>query len=154
MKNKKIAISIIAFAFVLTGLATFTGSKVLANGYMGGSNNDEMTQKLSEKLNISQDQVSSAMDQIREDRQAEHKTEISANLDKAVTDGVITAEQKQALLDKQAELEKQREAERTAMEKWKTDSGIDFSKLEKYDVGMGMGMGKGMGGGRHKGMDL
>lgn len=152
MKNKKIAISVITFALVLTGLVTFAGNKALANGYMGGSNNDEMTQKLSEKLNISQDQVTTAMDQIREDRQAEHKTEISANLDKAVTDGVITAEQKQALLDKQTELEKQREAERTAMEKWKTDSGIDFSKLEKYDVGMGMG--NGMGGGRHRGMDF
>lgn len=147
MKNKKIAISIITFALVLTGLATFAGSKALANGYMGGSNNDEMAQKLAEKLNVSQDQVSSAMDQVREEHQAERVTEVSANLDKAITDGVITQEQKQQILDKQAEHRAQAEKQRGEMRQWAEDSGIDFDKLKDYGIG-------GRGEGRQRGMNL
>ncbi|KKR27662.1 MAG: hypothetical protein UT59_C0049G0009, partial [candidate division CPR2 bacterium GW2011_GWD1_39_7] len=75
--------------------------------------------------------------------------------DKAATDGVITSDQKQQILDKHIELQKQREEQRTAMEKWRTESGIDFDKLSEYGIG-GFGKGMGMGGprGGHGGMGM
>ena len=143
MKSRKNAIPRIILALVLTGLVTLAGGKTLANGYMGGSKNDDVVEKLAQKLNISQDQVSSAINQIREDRRIERQTQISANLDEAVADGVITVEQKQTILDKKAENQKQSEARRAVMEQWRIDSGIDWDKLRSYSIG-GVGAGKGM----------
>lgn len=59
-----------------------------------------------------------------------------ANLDTAVADGKITAEQKTLIEQKQAELEKARDAKRDAMEQWAQDNNIDDAYLH-------MGMEKG-----------
>ncbi len=138
--NKKLIIPSIVLGLLVTGGAAWTATKA-ANGL--GSN---MASKLSEKLGVDESQVSSAMDQIREENQAERKSEISSNLDKAVADGVITAEQKQAWLDKHSELEAQRTKEREEYQKWLSDNGIDESKLRDYGVG---GLGAGIGGPGH-----
>lgn len=147
-KQTKLLISIITLVLVLTGAVMLTNSTALANGFMGGDKKDDMTQRLAEKLNVSQDQVGTAMDQIREEHQAERVAEMSANLDKAVADGVITSEQKQQILDKQAEHRAQAEKQKGEMQQWAKDSGIDFDKLRDYGIGgRGMGGGKGMHGG-------
>lgn len=147
-KQTKLLISTITLILVLTGAVMLTNGTALANGFMGGDNKDEMTQQLAEKLNVSEDQVSSAMDQIREEHQAERVAEVNANLDKAVTDGVITQEQKQQILDKQAEHRAQAEKQRGEMRQWAEDSGIDFDRLRDYGIGgRGMGGGRGMHGG-------
>jgi hypothetical protein len=57
-------------------------------------------------------------------------------LDKAVTDGVITAEQKQKIVDEQAKLEQQQKDHQS----WMDSSGIDWTKLKDYHIGM-MGFG-------------
>lgn len=67
-----------------------------------------------------------------------------ANLDTAVTDGKITAEQKTLIEQKQAELEKARDAKRDAMEQWAQDNNIDDDYL--YN-GMGKDGRGGHGGG-------
>jgi len=140
VKNWKLILPTIALGAVLGGASVLAVKNVSA--YFGG-NSDEMAQNLASKLNISQDTVSSAMSQIREEKQAERTAEISANLDKAVSDGVITTEQKQKILDEEAKLKQQREDH----QQWIKDSGIDFSKLKSYGIGMmGMGKGKGKGG--------
>lgn len=133
--NKKVLIPAIVLGLIVAGGAAWTASKA-ANGL--GKN---MSSELSEKLGIEESQVSTAMDQIKQDRQAERQAEISSNLNRAVSDGVITAEQKQAWLDKQTELEKQREQQRTGFEQWLSDNGIDETKLRDYEVGMGGGPG-------------
>ncbi len=58
-----------------------------------------------------------------------------------VDKGTITADQKNKIEAKQAELKTKREAERTALETWAKDNGIDL----KYLMG-GFGMGRGHGG--------
>ncbi len=67
-----------------------------------------------------------------------------ANLDTAVADGKITAEQKTLIEQKQAELEKARDAKRDAMEQWAQDNNIDDAYLH-------MGMEKGGRGGHGSG---
>lgn len=134
--NKKLL-----FPAIALGLAVSAGAGWMATR----AANSDMAQKLSEKLGIEQSTVSSALDSIQQDRQAERQQEISDQLDKAVSDGVITSEQKQAWLDKQSELEQKRQQERADMQQWLQDNGIDETKLKDY-LGKGMGRG-GMDGG-------
>lgn len=137
MKNAKIILPTLVLGLILGGAAIYkTG--IASARY--GQGNENMSTELAQKLNVSEDQVSGAMEQIRTEIQAERRTEVSSNLDKAVTDGVITAEQKQKILDEEAKIRQQREDHL----KWRTDSGIDWTKLKSYNVGMGM-MGEGRG---------
>lgn len=144
MEKKKYLIPVIVIAFVLMAL----GGAIAVGKQAFASNQSNMAGKLAEKLNVPEDQVSTAMDSIRTERHAERAAEISTNLDKAVADGVITAEQKQQILDQKTKQEQFRKEN----EQWKTDSGIDFDKLRDYHVGLGNGMGMG-GRGHGKGME-
>ena len=105
------------------------------------------TQALAEKLGVDQSKVDSAMNEIRAERQKERQTAVSSKLDEAVKDGVITAEQKQKILDKQAELQGQRGQKRAEMEQFYKDNGIDFDKVHDY-IGFG---GNGQGNGSRRG---
>lgn len=145
MNKKKIAIGALVLGLMVAGAVVWqTG---IASAYFGGESKDTTAEKLANKLNVSKDQVSTAMDELQTERQAERQAEISANLDKAVSDGVITADQKQKILDKMAEMQQKREQERKEMGQWQTDNNIDWSKLRDYNIGMGMGRGgRGAGG--------
>jgi len=139
MKHKKIIIPAIVAA-AIAGTIYATGAYA-----SWGQGSDEMTTKIAEKLGVDASKVSEAMDQIRTEEQTARQAEVSANLEKAVTAGVITSEQKTALLAKQTEMQQKQEALRNEMEQWYTDNGIDESKLKEYGIG-GMGKGPGMGG--------
>lgn len=137
VKNTKTILPALALGLVLGGVAVYKTGVVSAHF---GQNN--MTNQLAQKLNVPESQVTTAMDQIQTDNQAKRRTEIATNLDKAVSDGAITAEQKQKILDEEAKLETQK----ADHQKWITDSGIDWTKLKSYQIGMMNG--RGMGGGR------
>jgi len=141
-KSKMIVPAIIFGALVLGGVAY--SANALADDTLArrGPN----TEALAEKLGVDQSKVDSAMEEIRAERQKERQAEVSSKLDEAVRNGVITADQKQKILDKQAETEGQRGQKRTEMEQWYKDNGIDFDKLRDY-IGFG-GSGQGNGGGR------
>ncbi len=134
MKNAKIIFPVLALGILLGGAGVYSTKYASAHN---GANQAKMSEELAQKLNVNTEQVDTAMSQIHEERQAERRGEVSANLDKAVSDGVITAEQKQKLLDKQAQNQKEQEQKRAEMEKWASDNGIDFSKLKTYGFGMG-----------------
>ncbi|MCX6796673.1 MAG: hypothetical protein NTW06_04230 [Candidatus Falkowbacteria bacterium] len=143
MNKKKIAIGTLVLGLMIAGAVAWqTG---IASAYFGGESKDAAAEKLANKLNVSKDQVSTAMDELQTEHQAERKAEISANLDKAVSDGVITAEQKQKILDRMTEMQQKREKEKEEMKKWQEDNGIDMEKLRDYNIGMGKG-GRGPGG--------
>lgn len=143
--NKKVIIPALVLGLVATGaIAWKTG---VAKAYFGGSNGnqDNMAEELATKLNVSSEQVSTAMDQIRTEHQAQRKAEVSTKLDQAVTDGVINAEQKQKILDKMAENQAnrgegkgQRGQRREEMDQWFKDNGIDSAKIHNY-IGFGPG---------------
>jgi hypothetical protein len=63
--------------------------------------------------------------QIREEMQAKSEE----RLNKAVSDGVITQAQKEALVAKQSEMQQAQEKLRTDFESWAESQGIDLSKL-------------------------
>ncbi len=63
--------------------------------------------------------------------------QIAERLDEAVEDGVITADQKQTLLDKRAEMHEKHEQLREEMHQWMEESGIDHEALAAYRKGCG-----------------
>ena len=133
--NKKVLIP----AIVL-GLAVSAGAGWAATKAANGLGNGNMAQSLSEKLGVDESQVSTALDSIREEHRAERQQQISSNLDQAVADGAITAEQKDALQKKQTEMQQDRQQKRAEMQQWMEDNGIDQTKLRQY-LGKGMGSG-------------
>ncbi len=152
MKNKKILLSVTALTLAVAGAVWYGGNKVFAANGMGHA---AVVSTLSEKLGVPEDKVTAAFDSIESERQATRVAEQKTQLDKAVSAGVITQEQEDKLVAKHAELQAAREKERTELEQWYTDNGIDQSKLSEYTgrggMGMGQGMGRGMGGQGHMG---
>jgi hypothetical protein len=87
--------------------------------------------------------VSDVFDEVRQEHQQQRQADMEAKLDEAVSDGVITAEQKEALLEKQAEWQEKNRQMMEERQKWMEESDIDFEKLAPYRVGFG---GKGFAG--------
>lgn len=143
----KILVPMIMLAMLVGGAAVYSINTAKA---ANTTNRENMSQQLAQKLGVDESKVDTAMTQIREEHQAARKAEVSTNLDKAVADGVITAEQKQKFLDRCESMENDRQNRRAEQEKWATDNGIDMSKLKDYGIG-GMGNGSGNGGGRGMG---
>jgi len=147
MKNMKIIIPVIALAALILGTVGYSVNALAANTNAG--RNTQRAQVLAEKLGVDQSKIETAMSEIRTERQAERKTEVASKLDKAVSEGAITAEQKQKILDKQAEIQGQMGQKRTEMQQWYKDNGIDFDKVHEYigfgGNGQGNGEGRGMG---------
>lgn len=113
-----------------------------------------MMQKLSEKLGLNQDQVSTAFNEIRTERQTEAKQQFEANLAKAVTDGKITQEQKEYILGKHNEIANQQQVVnnlRQELRTWAEQNNIDLPLMGGMGKGRGMGMGEGQGMGRGRG---
>lgn len=136
-KQLLIPLAILGF-MVIAGATVFTGKALAAIT----PRNDQMVSRLAQELNVDQTKIQAAFDKIHQERQAERQAEMSANLDKAVTDGVITAEQKQKILDKMV-AKGAGPGEKGAMRQWAEDNGIDFTKLKDYGFGKGPGEGRG-----------
>lgn len=102
-----------------------------------------IVEKLMEKFGLKEEEVKNVFDEVRQEGEQKRQVEMEARLDEAVEDGVITAEQKEALLKKQAEWEEKSRQMMEERQKWMEESGIDFEKLASYRVGFG---GPGFGG--------
>jgi hypothetical protein len=143
MKNKKVILPTIVVGLALATTGAFVGVTRAANG--NGNGDDNLSSQLAKKLNLDQAEVQTAVDQVREEnqatKQAERQQQLSENLDQAVKDGVITADQKQLLLDKQTAIQAEMEKQRSELEQWYSDNGIDQEKLNDYDIGFGSGPG-------------
>lgn len=109
--SKKIVIPIAALALMAAGGVISRGRQVSAadttNTATSSTTTDTATatnqstfaDKLSQKLGVDKGKVQTALDEIKKERQDARKQKVSANLDQAVKDGVITADQKQKILD-------------------------------------------------------
>lgn len=96
-----------------------------------------LVEKLMEKFGLKEEEVKSVFEEVRQERQQQRQKFIETRLDEAVKDGVITAEQKQALLNKNAEMQEKQRQMNEERRKWMEESGIDFEKLAPYRVGFG-----------------
>lgn len=155
MRMNKIVVPAIVLGAAMTGAILWNTIGVNAATdatTTAATRHDEMAKELATKLNIDESKVSEAMDQVRTEHQATRQAEVSTKLDQAVTDGVITAEQKQKILDKMAtnkveNVQGQKKGQnKTEMEQWFKDNGIDSTKIHDY---IGMGKGNGNGESRH-----
>lgn len=110
--------------------------------------NPSVVDKLVEKFGLNEDEVAGIFDEARRERQQQmqeqRRTEMEKRLDEAVNDGVITADQKQALLDKQTEMQEKHQQLREEWQQWWEQSGIDLDALAPYYFGCGgRGFGRG-----------
>ncbi len=104
--------------------------------------------RLVSKFNLNKAEVQKVFDEERAAHQAEHQAKVSERLQKLVDDKTITSDQKTAIESKLKELQSKREAnreafkdlsedqreakmneERTALESWAKEQGLDLTKL-------------------------
>ncbi len=90
---------------------------------------ESLISKLAEKFGVSQDEVQSVFDENREEMQAEREAEASERLQGLVDDGTITAEQKTAIEAKKDEMQTARENQKTELEAWADEQGVDLHLL-------------------------
>ena len=157
-------------AVAMTAAIMFGTSQILA--YNGNQNHDALVQRIASSFGKSDSEVQAVFDSFRADQQAQRESEFEARIAQAVSDGSLTADQQQLLIQKHEELQTQhqadvankdsmtreewraeRQAERDSLESWASDNGIDITYLmpERGPMagqgpGMGGEMGRGMGG--------
>lgn len=145
--NKKIMIPTL-------GLAALIGATVF--GVSAASADEEtythpMVQAIAERFDLNEDEVETFMGEHREEHRQEMQLSKEDRLNEAVSDGVITEDQKNALMEKWNQMHEERSQEREEhkddMQAWMESEGIDYEALKEYSGykrgGFGK-MGKGM----------
>lgn len=150
------------------GLALAGGAYVKAQAATtsDGGTSKTIIQRLVERFNLNTADVQAVFDSAKADRQAEMKAKEEAQLTQLVTDGKITEAQKQLIIAKRSEMEANRptepvkdsaltpaqrktemEKQRTELETWAKDNGIDVQYLfgRFGHMGHGHGFGRMMG---------
>ncbi|MGD9129925.1 MAG: hypothetical protein PVJ09_05555 [Candidatus Woesebacteria bacterium] len=142
MKIKKIILPGLGLA--LATVVAFTS--VNAAQAQGPADNarESLVQRIAERFGLNQEEVQSVFDEERAEHQQAMQARLEEKLGQAVTDGKITAEQKDAILAKHAEMQSKREAlkdlspeERKAkmqefhqeMKTWAEENGIALSSF-------------------------
>lgn len=137
MKNKT---KYLIASLLLLGFVTYSSSVVLADDQ---TDYPPFVQTLADKLGVDETAVEDAFDEIRADHFAERQQMYEDQLNNAIEAGIITEEQKNALLDKHEEMVFQQEQERTQhreeMQAWYDEQGIDQEALQSYMIGSGNG---------------
>ncbi len=150
-------------ATMVAGLGGLASVGLVSAATTSTSGQSSIIDKIASKFNLNKDEVKAVFDEEHAAREAEMTAKADTELSQLVTDGKITAEQKDKIIAKRTELQKQREADRTAMEsktdaerktamearkteldKWASDNGIDTQYM-RYVMGGGRG-GHGHGG--------
>jgi len=127
MQDKKLLILSILGATLL-----FAGALWLKTNSVSAAAYPSMIDKIAEKFNLNEDEVADVFNEMRLERQQERQKQMESGLDEAVQDGVITAEQKELLLNKHAEMQTEREEHRKEMQSWFENQGIDPQSLAPY----------------------
>jgi hypothetical protein len=90
-----------------------------------GTNSNSLVDRIANKFNLNKDEVKAVFNEEHAARAAERLADVSQDLQKAVDAGEITADQKSLIENKIKETQTAREAERTALESWANDNGVD-----------------------------
>lgn len=136
--KKKVLLTYSALA-VIVAIGITAGASYASAKY--GEGRDNLSTELSSKLGIEQSKVDQALKEIREVHQKEKLDQKKASLDEAVSQGIITNEQKEALLQRIEQNQQSAEKNRGELRQWAQDNGIDMDKLK--DLGFGNGRGHG-----------
>jgi hypothetical protein len=160
LNKTKILIS--ALVLALGGAALFGGSNVYAEGVTGNT----IVSKIASKFGLKESDVQAVFDQNRQEHQAQMQIKFEEQLSQKVKDGKITETQKQLILAKHKEFQANRqstmdsmknltpeqrktemEKERTELQTWAKNNGIDEQYLMGGRGGFGGPKGGGMRGG-------
>jgi len=135
MKLKKIILPSLGLgALILTGTLGVHSVRAADT-----NTNPPIIQLLAEKFGLNQDDVAQVFDQERQQQQQRMQVDRETHLEQAVTDGVITEDQRQLILQHQEEMAQQREEHRQQQQQWAEDNGIDMDALHSYGMGGGRG---------------
>lgn len=140
---------------IVLGGVLFASSKAGANSF-GFGGDGTLAARFAEKLGKSEDEVQAVFDELRAEHQTEMQAKHEERLNELVSNGTISEEQKQLLIEKHAEMQQQRQEERQAfkeltpkerreamqarreeMRAWAEENGID---VEAWRLGLGEGM--------------
>jgi|SRR3989344_5415013 len=125
----------------LLGLATLIVAGAFAVNTVKA---DEVTdfppfiEKLVERFNLNESDVQTFFDEQRVEHHQAMLQNREERLNQAVSDGVITEAQKEALTNKWEEMQQERQLHREEMQKWFEEQGIDTEVLREY-AGFGHG---------------
>jgi Ni/Co efflux regulator RcnB len=98
-----------------------------------------LIERLAQRFGLNQAEVENEFEQFRQEGGSRRGRQIKGDLDQAVADGVISAEQKQALETKRQEWQAEREAHQEEMRAWMEENGFDCQALSQYRSGVGVG---------------
>lgn len=132
MKNplSKKTLAIVLALGVIASVGYFGPSTVLADS--DNPVHANLVSKIAQKFNLKETDVQAVFDSVRDERREAMKTAREEKLTKAITDGVITEDQKKLILDN---------LDKHISKKWFTDNGIDYKKLMPYLKLFGRGRG-------------
>ena len=132
--KKKILLSIVGLAaLVATGL--LATKAVRADDAV---NYPPFVERLVERFNLNESDVQTFFDEQRVEHHQAMLQNREERLNQAVSDGVITEAQKEALTNKWEEMQQERQLHREEMQKWFEEQGIDTEVLREY-AGFGHG---------------
>lgn len=131
--NKKTLAMLLALGVITAG-GYFGVSAVQADDLSRSS--DFLVSKIAERFDLNESDVEAVFDSVYEERMQEMQQSREEKLNKAVEDGVLTQEQKDALQEKMQEHMGERKQSaswrREEMQAWFKDQGIDETKLHEY----------------------
>jgi len=147
--KKKLLIPVLTLT-VLAGTLYGVGNVFAETAW---SDNTPIVQRLVERFGLDENEVREVFSEIHDEQQMDRQIRFEENLEDAFTNGEITAEQRQAILEKHAEIMDQQqsrnkedfpnmtheerqafyEARRAEMDSWAEENGIDL----KYFLGKG-----------------
>ena len=128
MNNKRLIIPTIALGVIIT-------AGVAGLGIARANDSDgypPIVERLAEQFGLQEEEVEAVFDSVRDERHEVMQTSMEEKLNQAVSDGVLTEEQKQALIDKKGEMKAHRGEHKEEMQAWFEEQGIDHEALMQY----------------------
>lgn len=130
MKKKTLVTLLTLGVLISTGY--FGANAILAEDSNSKNPHSTLITKIAQKFNLNEDEVAAVFDAVRDEKMAEMKQKHEESLSRAVSDGVITEEQKEALLSKMGDFKTKVKLNRRQMQTWFEEQGIDETKLRPY----------------------
>jgi len=135
----KTRITLALAAIALLGAVGYGATVAVAQEV--GDDAHPFVQMLAERLGLDENEVEEALNEIKADKYAQMQERKEDRLLDAVEDGVITEEQRQALMEKHQEMwterNREREEHREEMDAWFEGEDINHEELMEYMGGFG-----------------
>lgn len=156
MKKNKQMISLALMLGVVISLGLYEFSKANDSKEEKARPREAIIEKLASTFNLDEDEIRAVFEENREETQERRQAKMEERLDKAVSNGEITEDQKNLILEKRAQMREERESNkeemkdlskderkekreerRAALEEWAEENGIDVKYITNGPNGPG-----------------